>query len=122
VVEDEEGVRVLVRTILAAHGYTVLEAARGKEALKLLADRTTPVDLIITDVVMPEMSGRELALGAVRLSPGTKVLYMSGYTDEAIVQHGVLDPGIPFLQKPFTHDALTTKIREVLEGVLKASY
>lgn len=116
VVEDEEGVRMLVRTILAAHGYKVLQASRGKEALEVLAAQTAPVDLMITDVVMPEMSGRELAHHAAAVWPGMKVLYMSGYTDEAIVQHGVLDSGTPFLQKPFTHDALTRRVREVLEG------
>ncbi len=115
VVEDEQAVRTLIRNILEAHGYSVVEAHRGKEALEILQQRAEPVDLMITDVVMPEMSGRELAEFATVLAPRMKVLYISGYTDDAIVNHGVLGSGVPFLQKPFTQEALTRKIRDLLD-------
>jgi two-component system, cell cycle sensor histidine kinase and response regulator CckA len=114
VVEDEAGVRTLIRAILENNGYRVLEAQRGGEALEILGGSPEPVNLMITDVVMPEMSGSELAVHAAAVAPGMKVLFISGYTDEAIVNHGVLDADIPFLQKPFTQEALTRKIRELL--------
>ncbi len=119
VVEDEAGVRMLIRAILEAQGYTVLDAPRGCEALDILR-RGNPVALMITDVVMPEMSGRELAERARALAPCMKVLYISGYTDEAIVHHGVLEAGIPFLQKPFTQEGLVRKIRELLDSAASA--
>ncbi len=115
VVEDEAGVRMLIRAILEAQGYTVLDAPRGRDAIELLR-RGNPAALMITDVVMPEMSGRELAESARAVAPHLKVLYMSGYTDEAILQHGILEAGIPFLQKPFTQEGLVRKIREVLDS------
>jgi PAS domain S-box-containing protein len=122
VVEDEGGVRMLIRAILEVNGYRVLEAARGREALDILAQNPSAVALMITDVVMPEMSGRELAERARTAAPDMKVLFISGYTDEAIVQHGVLRPGIPFLQKPFTHEALAQKIRSLLDGADSAAH
>jgi thiamine pyrophosphate-dependent acetolactate synthase large subunit-like protein len=122
VVEDEGGVRMLIRAILEVNGYRVLEAARGREALDILAQNPSAVALMITDVVMPEMSGRELAERARTVAPDMKVLFISGYTDEAIVQHGVLRPGIPFLQKPFTHEALAQKIRSLLDGADSAAH
>ena len=115
-VEDDEAVRALARKMLAAHGYTVLAAASGAEALKLAADHTGPIHLLVTDVVLPGMSGRELAARFQSVRPALKVLYTSGYTDEAIVHHGVLDPGIAFLQKPFTSGALARKVRETLDS------
>jgi len=115
VVEDEVGVRTLIRTILENQGYQVREAQRGSEALVVLESGAGAVDLMITDVIMPGMSGRELAERAAQLAPHMRVLFISGYTDEAIVHHGVLQPGIPFLQKPFTHEALARKIRELLD-------
>jgi two-component system cell cycle sensor histidine kinase/response regulator CckA len=113
-VEDERAVRDLAREVLTRCGYTVLEAADGKEALRTAAECGIAIDLLITDVVMPGMSGRELADELTVLRSDMKVLYMSGYTDNAIVHHGVLDPGTQFLQKPFTPDGLARKAREVL--------
>jgi signal transduction histidine kinase/CheY-like chemotaxis protein len=112
--EDEEVVRNLTRQVLEMNGYKVLEAANGGAALMLCEEHKGPIHLLITDVVMPEMSGRKLAerLSAVR--PNMRVLYMSGYTDEAIIRHGVLDEGTEFIQKPFTPESLAHKINELL--------
>jgi CheY-like chemotaxis protein len=116
VVEDEEVVRALACRGLREHGYQVLEARHGGEALRHLADPTRRVDLIISDVVMPEISGRELGLQLARLEPELPVLYMSGYTGEDIIQRGLLDPGAPFQQKPFTPEGLARKVREMLDA------
>ena len=115
-VEDEEVVRNLVREILEGNGYTVLEARNGAEALDLGRRFSGPIHLLVTDVVMPKMSGRELAERLVTIHRETRVLYMSGYTDGAIGHHGVLDPHTELLQKPFTFDALTQKVRKVLDA------
>ncbi|HEY0764322.1 MAG TPA: response regulator [Pyrinomonadaceae bacterium] len=112
--EDEDPVRRLIKTILESNGYQVLEATCGEDALALYKEHTGPVDLIVTDVVMPKMSGRELAENLKTVSPDIKVLYLSGYTDDAIVRHGLLDQKMSFLQKPFTPDALLRKVREAL--------
>jgi CheY-like chemotaxis protein len=114
-VEDAERVRAVVREILEMQGYEVIEARHGAEALALEAGREGPIHLLITDVVMPEMSGRELAQRLVPLRPEMNVLYISGYTDDAIVRHGVREAGIVFLPKPFTPDALAAKVREILD-------
>ncbi|MBU2574043.1 MAG: response regulator [Elusimicrobia bacterium] len=115
-VEDEEALRRLGERVLRAGGYTVLAAANGRAAFKLMEERGKPVDLLLTDVVMPGMSGRELALELARRSLVGRVLYMSGYTDDAVVKHGVLEPGIAFIYKPFTVKEVMLKLREVLNG------
>ena len=114
-VEDEEGVRELARDILRATGYTVIEARNGAEALLLSERHQGPLDLLLTDVVMPRMSGRELAERLTPLRPDLSVLYMSGYTDDAVIRHGVLGAGTAFLQKPFTPAILVDRVRETLD-------
>jgi len=114
-VEDDPGVRSFAAAVLRRQGYTVIEAENGNRALARLSDRATPVDLLITDVVMPDMSGRRLAEQVAAAGLSARVLYMSGYTANAIVHHGMLDEGLDFLPKPFSADALTTKVREVLD-------
>ena len=114
-VEDAPRVRAVVREILEIQGYEVIEAGQGAEALALAAGHEGPIHLLITDVVMPEMSGRELAKRLVPLRPEMNVLYISGYTDDAIVRHGVLEAGMALLPKPFTPDALAAKVREILD-------
>jgi PAS domain S-box-containing protein len=116
VVEDEEAVRRLTCRSLEAQGYEVLPAASASEALLLLEKHAGEIHLLITDVVMPDVSGRELARSAAPLRPLMKVLFMSGYTDNVIVHHGVLDAGTAFLQKPFTPRSLAQKVREVLDA------
>jgi CheY-like chemotaxis protein len=115
-VEDAKRVREVVREILEMSGYEVLEARHGAEALQISGRHHGSIRLMVTDVVMPEMSGRELAQRLAPLRPDMRVLYMSGYTDDAIVKHGVLDAGIAFIAKPFTPDALAAKVREVLDS------
>jgi DNA-binding NtrC family response regulator len=116
-VEDEERVRELVRTLLEEEGYTVRVANNGEEALQLAEPDNGPIHLLMTDMVMPGgTNGRQLAERLVLLYPELKVLYMSGYTDHAIVHHGVLDQNMAFLQKPFTLVALTRKVRELLDA------
>ncbi|MDB5310275.1 MAG: Blue-light-activated protein [Gemmataceae bacterium] len=113
-VEDEDGVRSLAKLVLERHGYQVLEARNGGEALILSRQFGEPIHLMVTDVVMPRMSGWQLAQEMAAERAGVKVLYMSGYTDDAVVRHGILTADTPFIQKPFTPDALARKVREVL--------
>lgn len=115
VVEDEDVVRGLARQILEQSGYHVLDARGGDEAIRLCRELRGPIDLLLTDVVMPETSGKEVANRLTKLRPAMRVLYMSGYTDDAIVHHGVLDSDVEFIQKPFTPVALAQKVREVLD-------
>jgi len=114
--EDEAAVRNLARRVLEKHGYKLLLAATGRDGVRLAKEHAGPIDLLVTDVVMPEMGGRELAQHLTARQPGLKVLFLSGYTDDAIVHHGVLDAGVAFLQKPFKPDELARKIREVLDA------
>ena len=116
VVEDEEAVRRLVCRSLEAQGYKCVPAANASEALLASEKHTGTIHLMLTDVVMPNLSGKELARRIATLRPRMKVLFMSGYTDNAIVHHGVLDAGTPFLQKPFTPQTLAAKVREVLSA------
>ena len=116
-VEDNTEVRDMAQAILQQHGYTVLVAANGHEALQHGAQHDGPIHLLLTDVVMPGMSGRELADRLVRLRPEIHALYMSGYTDDALSHHGVLDSGTILLPKPFTPHGLLQKVREVLHTV-----
>ncbi len=115
-VEDEEEVRETVNEMLSLRGYTVLRAARGVEAVEISDRYDGPIDLLLTDVVMPGMNGRELADRIAASRPRAAVLYMSGYTDTAIARRGVLEAGTVFIQKPFTSEALARKVREALEA------
>ena len=116
VVEDDESVRSLIRLALVAGGYKVLETDDPDKALDLCANHPGPIHLLLTDVVMPKMGGPAVAEKVAALRPGVKVIFMSGYTDDAIVHHGVLSAGMPFIQKPFSPAVLRGKIREVLGG------
>jgi PAS domain S-box-containing protein len=113
-VEDEPVVRKMVHEVLWMNGYTVLEAIQGDDALRLWAEHPGKIDLLLTDVMMPGMSGRELAQRVTSAQPNTKVLFMSGYTDETVLRHGVFDAGTAFIQKPFRPGALAQKVRELL--------
>jgi PAS domain S-box-containing protein len=115
-VEDEESVRELVRDYLGVAGYRVLEACDGVQALEVAAAHKGPIHLLITDVVMPRLSGREVATQIAAQRRDVKVLYISGYTDDSVFRHGVLEGGVAFLQKPFNLKALAQKVREVLDG------
>ncbi len=114
-VEDNEQVRDLNHLILTQQGYKVQTAIDGTDALKIFATAQKPFDLLLTDVVMPGINGRQLYSQIAKKVPDIKVIYMSGYADDVIAHHGVLDDGIHFLQKPFSIDALTTKVREVID-------
>ena len=115
-VEDEDSVRSVARHVLWSSGYTVLEAADGQKALQLVEGHKGPIDLLLSDVVMPHVAGRQLVEHLKVLRPGIKVLFMSGYTDDAVVRHGVLEANYAFLQKPFTPSVLAQKVRAVLDG------
>jgi CheY-like chemotaxis protein len=117
-VEDAEWVRKLAREVLERAGYCVLEASSADAAIRIIeaSNNGATIHLLLTDVVMPGMSGNDMSKQVLAKRPNLPVLYMSGYTDDAIVQHGVLEPGINFIQKPFSPDALALKVREVLDA------
>jgi two-component system cell cycle sensor histidine kinase/response regulator CckA len=119
VVEDDRMVRRLAVDILKRQGYRVLEATEGGEALVICEKEKDPIDLILTDIVMPHINGPELIERLKQVRADFKVLYMTGYTDEAIVQHGVVDKTIDLIHKPFTIEKLERKVREVLDKNLK---
>jgi len=114
-VEDEDALRELVRMTLQEMGYKVIEAGNGRQALSLVEQYTEPIDLLLTDVVMPQMGGRQLAETLTSQRPQLKVLFTSGYMDDAVVRHGLLTAEVEFLAKPFTHGDLAAKVREVLD-------
>jgi two-component system cell cycle sensor histidine kinase/response regulator CckA len=114
VVEDEEALRELLRRLLERQGYAVLLAAHADEARQLF-ERHASIDVLLTDVVMPGASGPALVTQLATQRPGLKVVYMSGYTDDAMIRRGELPPGMAFLHKPFTSETLAQKLREVLD-------
>jgi CheY-like chemotaxis protein len=119
-VEDEEAVRELASRILSAKGYAVVAAKSTQEAEQFVAKNSGEIHLLLTDIIMPGTSGRELARRITKGHPRTRVLYMSGYTDNVLAQGGVLEAGVSFLQKPFTPGALVQKVRDVLDSPVHA--
>ena len=115
IVEDDDALRNLGREILELQGYRILEAENGIEALRVSEEHGGQIHLMITDVVMPKMGGKEVADRLQPLYPQMKVIYMSGYTDNSIAHHGILAPGLNFLEKPFSPEILARKVREVLD-------
>jgi two-component system, cell cycle sensor histidine kinase and response regulator CckA len=115
VVEDEEAIRHFISAVLSQAGYTVKDAGNGVEALAFIPSAGARVDLLLTDIVMPVLSGKELGRRARDRLPGMRILYMSGYTGDAIAQHGILDSDVYLLRKPFTAHVLLRKMREILD-------
>jgi two-component system cell cycle sensor histidine kinase/response regulator CckA len=116
IVEDEDLVRALTRQVLEECGYEIIEARNGVEALSIFEHQDCKIDLLMTDVVMPQMGGRELAEKLAQMHPDLRVLFTSGYTDDAIIRHDVIEADTNFIQKPFTFDALAHKVRESLDN------
>ena len=112
--EDEESLRKMIREVLEAQGHTVLDAGDGREALSVSERYDGPIHAMITDVVMPQIGGSELAERLSSRRPNFKILYVSGYADNAILHHGILAPGVHFIQKPFAPEGLTSKLRKLL--------
>jgi CheY-like chemotaxis protein len=117
-VEDEAGVRAIAKIALVMQGYTILEAASGADAIRVAGRHAGPLHILVTDVVMPGMGGREVAETLRKERAGLKVLYMSGHTDDAVVRHGIVTASDAFLQKPFTPLGLAQKVRAVLDGTV----
>jgi len=116
VVEDNKSVLKMTRKILKKYGYNVLAVQDGDEAVRVGEQYEPPIHLMVTDVIMPKMSGREVARRMEHMRPGMKVLYMSGYTDNAVVHHGILDEDLRYIQKPFTPEDLAFKVREAIDN------
>jgi DNA-binding NtrC family response regulator len=116
IVENEAAIRNLLQMALRRNGYTVLTAESGREALDLVQDHSGPIHLLITDVVMPDIDGPELVRRLSTLRPDTRTLFMSGYMDDALGDHGVLPTNVNFIQKPFSPRAFAQKVREILDG------
>jgi DNA-binding response OmpR family regulator len=116
IAEDEDGVRNVASSILEIQGYTVLLAETGAETVRIMSEHPGPIHLLLTDVVMPDFGGRALAEVVRGLRPGLRVMYMSGYTDDAVVRSGVESSRDCFIQKPFTPLTLARRVREVLDG------
>jgi two-component system cell cycle sensor histidine kinase/response regulator CckA len=114
VVEDDDAVRRMTRMFLEINGYTVVGARNAADAIQLMERHKGSIEMVLTDVVMPGMKGRELVEQLVKLHSGLKVLYMSAYTEDAAINFGILGPGSAFIEKPFNADELTRKVREVL--------
>jgi CheY-like chemotaxis protein len=121
VVEDEDVVREFVRKVLTRQGYTTYALSDPIRAIEFAEQHSGAIQLLLTDVVLPNMSGRDMAVQVLQRHPEPRVLYMSGYTDDAIVHHGVLEPGMWFLQKPFSAEALAKRVREVLDAPIGAA-
>jgi CheY-like chemotaxis protein len=119
-VEDEKAVRELAQRILRNRGYSVIVAENGRHAIDVIGRFPDRIDLLVTDVVMPEMNGRDLADRIAVMRPGVRVLFMSGYTEDAIVHHGVLADGTAFLAKPFSPDGLVSAVRDALDSPSRA--
>ena len=115
IVEDEEMIRKLASEIIELNGYNVLCARNGDEALQLAGENPSKIDLLLTDVIMPGMNGKELHQQIQKICPGIRVIFTSGYTDNVITHHGVLDEGVNFLPKPFSGHSLLSKIRQTLD-------
>ena len=116
IVEDEPDLRELTRIFLEGYGYKALAASSAEQAIQMAGIFPANIDLLLTDVIMPGMSGRQLAEKIVGKRPQTKIVYMTGYTDDMVVQHKVLEPGVQLLQKPFTKTELALKVRTTLDG------
>ncbi|HKQ20099.1 MAG TPA: response regulator [Candidatus Eisenbacteria bacterium] len=115
-VEDEPAIRAFVRLCLEGFGYAVLDAGDPRDAIAIARNHAAGIDLVLTDIVLPEMSGRDLVDRLSAIRPSIRALYMSGYGVEEIAHHGMMEPGIKMLSKPFTREALARKVREVLEA------
>ena len=116
VVEDDTEVRRLIREILSARGYRVLESTKGEDAVRMVRSFADPVHLVVADVILPETSGPEVVRRVKEWKPGIRALYISGYTHDAVLRHGLMESGVTFLSKPFLPEALARKVREVLDG------